>query len=201
MATSRIKTSSILQGFPKSRSLLAGNAAYIPSDYESISTVIVGSGGSASVTFSSIPQGYAHLQIRGIARTARASQVGDPLLITFNSDTASNYNYHYLQGDGAGVSVGASTSQNNIWIYRATGAGATASVFGTVVIDILDYTDTNKFKTVRGLGGVDNNGGGDISLSSGAWRSTSAVSSLTINNFSATNFQQYSKFALYGIRD
>ncbi len=168
--------------------------------YESIATTTVGSGGSATVTFSSISSDYTHLQIRGIARTARASQVGDPLLITFNSDTASNYNYHYLQGDGASVSVGASATQSNIWIYRATGAGATASVFGTVVIDILDYKDTNKFKTVRGLGGVDNNGSGDISLSSGAWRSTSAITSITINNFSATNFQQYSQFALYGIR-
>jgi hypothetical protein len=168
--------------------------------YESIATVTVGSGGSASISFTSIPSTYSHLQIRGIARTARSAQVGDPLLFTFNSDSASNYNYHYLQGDGSGVSVGASTSQNNFWMYRASGAGATASVFGAIVVDILDYKDTNKFKTVRGLGGVDNNGGGDISLSSAAWRSTSAITSITIVNFSATNFQQYSTFALYGIK-
>lgn len=177
-----------------------GAAAGGGTSYESIATVTVGSGGAANIEFTSIPGTYTHLQIRGIGRTARSAQVGDPLLFTFNSDTGSNYNYHYLQGDGSGVSVGASTSQSNIWIYRATGAGATASVFGTVVVDILDYKDTNKFKTVRGLGGVDNNGSGDISLSSGAWRSTAAISTIAINNFSATNFQQYSQFALYGIK-
>ncbi len=168
--------------------------------FESIATVTVGSGGAANVEFTSIPATYTHLQIRGIARTARSAQVGDPLLFTFNSDSASNYNHHYLQGDGSGVSVGASTSQNNFWMYRASGAGATASVFGAIVVDILDYKDTNKFKTVRGLGGVDNNGSGDILLSSAAWRSTSAITSITIVNFSATNFQQYTHFALYGIK-
>jgi hypothetical protein len=53
MATSRVKTSSILQGFPKSRSLLAGNSAYIPPvstlDYLLIAGGGGGGGGNAGM--------------------------------------------------------------------------------------------------------------------------------------------------------
>ena len=55
--------------------LLVGNDPYIPTDYESIATVSVGSGGAADVEFTSIPGTYTHLQIRWIARSARAGQL------------------------------------------------------------------------------------------------------------------------------
>ena len=48
--------------------LLAGNAYYNPYFYDSIATVVVGSGGASSITFSSVPSTYKHLQIRFIAR-------------------------------------------------------------------------------------------------------------------------------------
>lgn len=48
--------------------MLAGNSFWNPwspsTDYDSIATTTVGAGGAASITFSSIPSTYQHLQIR-----------------------------------------------------------------------------------------------------------------------------------------
>jgi hypothetical protein len=74
-----------------------------------------------------------------------------------------------------------------------------ASVYGANVIDILDYANTNKYKTARGLGGYDTNGGGEILFSSGNWRSTAAITSITLNT-DATNWTTATTFALYGIK-
>lgn len=191
MATSRIKTSSVLQGFPKSRSLLAGNAAYEPSSYESIATTTL-STTATSVTFSSIPGTYTHLQVRYICYAS--SQVD--LLGNFNSDTGSNYSRHYLYGDGSAVASGAAAPDSafNFGFVNNTG-----NYFISGITDILDYADTNKYKTTRTLTGFDTNGGGYILMYSGNWRNTNAINSITIK-VNSGSLQQYSEFALYGIK-
>lgn len=68
-----------------------------------------------------------------------------------------------------------------------------------VVVDILDYANTNKNKTIRVLAGVDNNGSGEVALNSGLWPSTSALNTIKILTTSG-NLNQYSSFALYGIK-
>ena len=57
MSISSVKTGAI------GVSLLAGNAYYVPPAFQPIATVAVGSGGTSTITFSSIPNTYAHLQI------------------------------------------------------------------------------------------------------------------------------------------
>jgi hypothetical protein len=167
--------------------------------YESIATVSVGSGGQSSIDFTSIPSTYKHLQIRYIARNTRAVN-WDSLSIRLNSDTGSNYAYHLLVGEGANpvVAVGQATQTSMATCYQ-TGSSAGSNIFGAGVIDILDYANTDKFKTARALSGNDLNGSGASLFASGLWRSTSAVTSISL--FSASvNFVQYSSFALYGIK-
>lgn len=178
--------------------LLDAGVAASTNSYESISTVTVGSGGQSTISFTSIPATYKHLQIRGIARGNDGAFYGRPLL-QFNSDTGSNYSWHYVETFNSSVSSAAGTSQTFISeYYAASGAGATASVFGVMILDILDYADTNKYKTTRSLAGLDSNTvGGALQLASGSWRNTAAISTIT---FSGTTFQQYSSFALYGIK-
>jgi len=175
-----------------------GAAAGGAGDFESIATVTVGAGGSSSISFSSIPSSYKHLQIRCLARTDRAA-VTDFAKVQFNSDTATNYSIHGLEGDGATSTAYGVANQDNVNIYRFAGANATSSVFGVSVVDILEYANTNIYKTVRNLGGADNNGSGVLGLTSGSWRSTSAITSIQIKPGIGTNFLQYSHFALYGI--
>jgi hypothetical protein len=173
------------------------------SDYESIQTVSVTSGGgSASLSFTSIPNTYSHLQIRGIARNTSAGTASDYILLKMNSDTGANYAFHWLYGAGSG-SAGATASANraNLPIGTCWEASALANSFSVVVCDLLDYSNTNKYKTTRSLGGGDTNGGSyqEVNFMSGLWRDTAAISQIDISS-SAGNLAQYSSFALYGIK-
>lgn len=180
-------------------SLLAGNVGFGTS-FEWISSITVGSLGASSVSFTEIPQGYRHLQVRMTARTGQAQAWGG-IYVLFNVDTTSgNYRSHYLQGSGtaasSGTSAGASSGFADILV---AGNSASANVFGSCVLDILDYSSTVKNKTARALAGVDNNGSGYVELTSGLWMSTAAITSMTITA-STSPFQNYSTFSLYGIR-
>jgi hypothetical protein len=178
-------------------SFLAGNEQFGQPIYESIATITVGSGGSATVTFSSIPSTYTHLQIRCISKDSR-SNPNTAMSVRFNNDSGANYSTHDLTGDGGSASASAGSSTTEFGIGNTSG-GSNANIFGAQIVDILDYANTNKFKTVRTLGGHDQNGSGYLGLFSGNWRSATAINSITIIPLVA-NIQQYSSFALYGIK-
>ena len=164
--------------------------APVTTSYESIATVTVGSGGASSVSFTSIPSTYTHLQIRGIARSGTTIE---SYVVQFNSDTGSNYSWHQLIGDGATASASGSASQT---LMVTAIFNNSTSTFGGSIIDILDYANTNKYKTVRTLSGYDANGSGYVTLRSGSWQSTNAITSIVLT----AGFAQYSQFALYGIK-
>ena len=179
----------------------SANQGAAAGSFESIATVTVGAGGSSSVTFSSIPATYTHLQIRNIARTT-ASQDRDSIKLTFNSDTGSNYARHSLWGSGSAASAYGAASEAYVLLTDFAAASATASIYGAAITDILDYANTNKYKTVRSLGGVDLNAAVTVydGLNSGLWQNTNAITSITLTPFTGSNFAQYSHFALYGIK-
>ena len=176
--------------------LLVGNDPYIPTDFESIATVTVGSGGSSSVSFSSIPSTYSHLQVRGLIRLKKTSE--DYLTTTFNSGTAVTAR-HRLTGDGSTASAGGGSGTGQDF-GPYPDASQTASVFGVLVLDILDYSNTNKYKTYRMLSGNDRNGAGRIDLQSTTASSTNAINEITFSTYYGDGFAQYSHFALYGIK-
>jgi len=173
--------------------------AGILSSFESIATVTVGSGGAANVEFTSIPGTYTHLQIRAIGRTTRV-QDQDFISFRVNDDTGANYAYHLLSGDGSTTFTDAQPNLTYGSDFFTTAANNTANIFSAFVLDILDYKDTNKFKTFRTLSGGDRNGAGRMQLHSSLWRSTSAITSIKFYSANSANFVQYSSFALYGIK-
>ena len=179
-------------------SAITGNL--VTNSYESIATVTVGGGGSSSISFSSIPSTFTHLQIRLLARTNDTDAGLDYAKLRFNSDSGANYALHQFFGPGATVTSFGNASQNEIWVQRMANDYLTAGMFAGSIVDILDYANTSKYKTTRGLGGVDGNGSGRIYFSSGLWQNTNAISSLVITPGSGTTFLQYSQFALYGIK-
>ncbi len=202
MAVTKLSNSTFT-GLNKYDSLLAGNSAFVPSDFESIAT-ITGSGNPASITFSSIPSTYTHLQIRTVARdTDGSAGTAYSTTMRINGLSTSIYAFHQLVGNNSSASASANINQTGIDIGRTSvDAGATSNTFGVSVIDILDYKDTTKFKTIRSLSGADGNSastGFGIQLQSGLWRSTSAITSITINA-AITSFNSNSHFALYGIK-
>lgn len=169
------------------------------SSFESIATVNVGSGGSSSITFSSIPSTYTHLQIRGVLRSNVNSSGGEYYLMRFNGDNgASNYFYYYLGGNGTTAYTGGGETGSILASQAAT--YAQNSIFGANIIDILDYTNTNIYKSARIMCGYDLNGSGVAGMDFGTWKSTSAITSITILPGSGTAWTQYSRLALYGIK-
>lgn len=152
--------------------------------YDSIATTTVGSGGSSTISFTSIPSTYTHLQLRIFYKNTGS------VFMTLNSTNATKG--HYLYGDGASVAAGVSAA-------NFIGNGS-SSQWGSGIVDILDYTNTNKLVTVRTLAGYDNNGSGELSINSELYNlSSTAVNAITITPTSGT-FAEYSKFALYGIK-
>ena len=176
--------------------------------FESIQTITVGAEGQSTVVFSSIPQTFKHLQIRAMATTPSVNGIYDQT--TFNSDTGSNYSFHFLEGrpdlsPTARASSGVSQSHVRLFAWGSGPYGTGTTGWPAVgIADILHYTDTNKYTTIRGLGGGDSNSTvSSVGLTSGSWRNTNAISSITLTAFavgSATTFAQYSSFALYGIK-
>jgi hypothetical protein len=168
-------------------------------DFESIATVTVGSGGAASIEFTSIPATFAHLQVRYIARSSGGTTGVTNLDMQFNSDTGSNYAWHQLYGTGSAAAANANSSKTSISVAgRAPEASTTASVFGGNIIDILDYANTSKATTMRSFHGADTNGGGIVVVSSGLWTSTAAVTSIKL--FHGSNFAQHTTAALFGVK-
>ena len=157
------------------------------------------SGSATSVTFSDIPQNYAHLQIRGIARNTAAGSGDYDMLMRYNSDSGTNYARHRLYGSGASAAADASTSTTYAHGGLILGGGASANLFGTFVADILDYSNTSKYTTSRFLAGYDANGSGYIFFGSSLWMNTAAVTSITLSTASG-NLANYSTFSLYGIK-
>ena len=181
--------------------MLVGNPGDI-SDFESIATTTVGAGGANLITFSSIPATYTHLQIRWIARSSSTGP--EALVLTFNNDGSGSYGFgnHRIQGSGTAASAadGGGSPYTAMFINSIPPTNSTASTYASGVWDILDYTNTNKNKVVRGLGGYDANGSLFLSLGSGALFKTDAITRIDFGITSGSNFLVNSQIALYGIR-
>ncbi len=176
--------------------------------YESIATVTLGTSAS-TISFTSIPSTYTHLQLRGSIQSNRSSYNVDNATVRFNSDSGANYSRHNVNASASTTTApeaygtGGATFGGPIPVVT----GVATNVFNGFVLDILDYANTNKYKTMRILAGYDVNGtggtgsfGGTVGLYSGAWQNTNAVTSITFAPVDGTNFTQYSTIALYGIK-
>jgi hypothetical protein len=183
----------------------AGFATSIPVEpfepsgsFDFLATVTAPSAGLASVEFASIPTGYKHLQIRCFAKNTLSNTSTANFYIRFNGDSATNYNAHALYGNGTAATTNIPSGVNPVFAIWGLGG---SSNFGIGIFDILDYANVNKFKTVKGLIGIENNGSGTVGIESGAWRNTNAITSISISMAAGEQtIAQHSQFALYGVK-
>jgi hypothetical protein len=163
----------------------------------------VGAGGATNITFSSIPQTFTHLQVRCFAKSTRSDILiaANVVNVQFNDDTSANYVIHRLRGSGSTAESNATTGSAYVEFGIIPGSfSSETNMFGNSVTDILDYTNTNKNKVTRTIGGFDRNGDGYVGLVSGLWLSTAAITKIVIRFDAYANpFTQYSRFDLYGI--
>ena len=182
----------ILLGILNSQAEAAGGGGA----YDLLETTVL-TGTTSSITFSSIDQSYKHLQIRMVSRNSGDTSGS---LLRFNGDSGSNYATHRLYGFNDSVTSGALTSDTSMDLIAFSSNSLSSSAdFGAGVIDILDYTNTSKNTTIRGIGGREQaSSTSDFSvLLSGVWLNTSAVTSITL---STNTYAIGSRFSLYGIK-
>ena len=153
--------------------------------YEPIATTTLSSA-TASVTFSSISGSYTDLIIA--AAIISDSTSGDTV-IRFNSDTGSNYSYTRMYAEASIASDRASnaTSMN---------IGRHSTSVTTNLIHIMNYANTTTYKTSLGRSGFPS----IVLANVGLWRSTSAITSITLLLGGADQFVSGSTFSLYGIK-
>ena len=190
-------------GFGK---LLASGGVWSPEGaYDSLATADISST-TASITFSAIPDGYKHLQIRMLCLGNSGST--QDAYIRFNGDSGSNYAYHAMYGEGSSISAYGYASQA-FGKLGVNGAGnnslSSGTAFPAMITDIVDYSDVSKYKTLKTLCGFDTNAASTninnetVSISSALWLNTSAITSIQIYP-SGGSWLTNSSFALYGVK-
>jgi hypothetical protein len=180
---------------------LLGAASFPASDYELISSNILGSN-QASVVFNDLnllSSTYKHFQIRYSAR-GTLSATSDPVVVRVNGVSTASYAHHQLIGNGSVVESGAGTGTTACRIGRLTAANATTSSFAAGVIDVLDPYSSTKNTTFRGLSGNTSTGDNIVALYSGLFNSTAPVSSLELFAFSGGSWITGTRFSIYGIK-
>jgi hypothetical protein len=158
------------------------------------------SASATSIVFTGIPSDYKHLQLRMFLRGDRTN--GDDLKVQFNGDTGNNYAVHVMGGDGAATAPYGQSSFGFIYSYQGIpgATGTPTQLFYGGIMDILDYKSTSKNKVTKWFQGYDNNGGGNVQLTSGLWSNTAALNTISVAPRYGTNFVQYSQIALYGVK-
>lgn len=175
------------------------------STFELISSVVL-STTSSSISFTSIPSAYQHLQIRFIARSNNSGL--DYIYLRFNNDGTNSYTYKQIvqsSGSSTGASYGGPTNGIGYVSSYLASAYNQANIWSPGIININDYTK-NKFKIWNGRVGVNDSVHSPAnaynnwqSAGGGMWLNTSAITQITLY----CGYTQYiagSKFALYGIR-
>jgi hypothetical protein len=158
--------------------------------YQLISSATVGSGGAASIVFSSIPQTYTDLIIKLSGRTSDGGFYNN-VTTSINNQTAGQWRTIY------GFSS-AAYSGNATIIYSPSvpASSATANIFSNAEMYFPNYTSSN-VKSVSVDTPVENNSGSDYLTAMDAVNFTNGTA---INTITLTaNFVQYSTAYLYGI--
>jgi hypothetical protein len=191
----------------------AGASAASAGSFDLLETQVLGSS-TASVTFSSLStyaSTYKHLQLRVMAKNTAAVNYNVLEMVMRINGSTSNYRSHCLRGFSGSVTSFAPTLSTQMLVGQTvSNDSGVAQTFGASVIDILDPFDSSKNTTVRSLSGAGDSrstlGPTDqISLWSGAWFDTTAVSSLTLygaygDGGTLSNFTANSRFSLYGVK-
>jgi len=166
------------------------------STYTPIATTTLGSA-QASVTFSAISGSYTDLYV--MCNGQNATQDGWEAAITFNSDTGSNYSFTNLGGNGTAASSARGSNVAYIPSAYLTAWTTTSNSPGIYYFNVMNYSNTTTYKTTIGRSGYASGSYPGAEAIVGLWRSTSAITSITLTVRNSGTFASGSTFTLYGI--
>jgi hypothetical protein len=158
------------------------------------SAVVVGSGGSANITFTAIPATYTDLVVKVSARLASGAGF---MLLDFNGLSTANFSNRVLEGNGA--TAYSFVSGNTNYATGLVGASDTANTFTNAEFYIPNYAGSaNKSVSIDGV--TENNGTTAYAdLEALRWANSAAITEIKLTTSSAANFAQYSTAYLYGV--
>ena len=159
--------------------------------YEPIASITLGAA-TTSATFSAIPQTYTDLVV-----VINASMVSNAstnnYYVTYNSDAGTNYSTTYAGGTGSSTSSGRASSQTRLDI-----AYQPSTAIGQIIFQMQNYSNTTTFKS--SISRSSNATSNITFMYAGLWRSTAAITSISITTGVANNIVSGSTFNLYGIK-
>jgi len=174
----------------------------MPNTFELIASSTVGSGGAASIDFSSIPSTYTDLVLKGSTRISTSNNY-DGIFIKVNNSTAFQYADRTLYGNGSSAaSIFNVVGDNNAglyWLYT-NGNNSTASTFGNFDIYVPNYAGSSQKSFSYDAVSENNATASWANITAGLWNQTTAINRLTLTPNGGT-FLQYSTAYLYGVKN
>jgi hypothetical protein len=161
----------------------------MPATYEPIATTTLGSA-AATIDFTSIAASWTDLRIVMTFTTS----TGNSIRGTFNSDTGTNYSHTIIFGNGSGVT----SSRNTSLAYFFVTNGSDTTTPSMATLDVFSYAGSTN-KTLLGTQLRDYNGSGVVGQSVSLWRSTAAITSISLF-LSSGNFSTGTTATLFGIK-
>lgn len=163
--------------------------------YEPIASQTLGSTVN-SATFSNIPGTYTDLVLRMALKSSGAATITGPTL-RVNSDSGSNYSFTVLSGNGSSASSNRVGGTNGDRLRF--GEVIETDNFSPCVVHFFSYANTNVYKTLLCESAAPSLSVGRIV---GLWRSTSAITSITVysTDNGADDLVSGSTLSLYGIK-
>jgi len=163
--------------------------------FTKIETITVGSGGVASVAFSSIPATYTDLILYA---SIRCTVGEDSAYLRFNNDSGSNYSWKRLLANGASTSSLGASSQVQIPNLFMVDNGWTGNTFSSNMVYVPNYTGSTLKSVSLDAVTEANVANPRMNIAAGLWSGTAAITQVNLIP-GAGNFAQYSTFTLYGI--
>ena len=164
----------------------------MPATYEPIATTTVAIT-TTSINFTSIASSWTDLRIVLVPTAASNANFA----FRFNSDSGSNYSRTRLAGDGTSVTSSVNSNQTELQLTSSFSIGTTPTLR---VLDIFSYAGST-FKTVLFQENADLNGSGGLNRQVGLWRSTSAITSISLFAQGVVGFAAGTTATLYGIKN
>jgi hypothetical protein len=146
------------------------------------------SSSAATITFGSIPATYRDLIVVLTPTTAAQTD----LFLRLNGDTGNNYFDQRMRTTGSTTTANIRSSQPRSLI--AEGAQPSSVSTSVHVIQIFDYSQTNKHKS---LVSRSNRAGGGVEATASRWASTAAMTSFQFST--GSTFNAGTTAALYGV--
>lgn len=166
------------------------------STYSPVASTTISGSSTTTVTFSSI-SGYTDLVIVINSRDTSAGTGNTDMYMQFNSDSGTNYSGTQLYGNGTSAVSNRQTNQTQIYAGSVVPGGTASGTFNTTIINVMNYANSSTYKTVLVRTGLAN------SLTAarvGLWRSTAAITSLSLYLEPGINWADGSVLTLYGIQ-